>query len=122
MLGELIQRHHARCWLLNTGWTGGAYGTGQRMPIKATRALLHAALGGDLEKAPMTVHPVFGLRMPQACAGVDSTLLNPRATWADKAAYDTAARDLAARFEDNFERFRPFVRDEVQAAAIRAAA
>ncbi len=122
MLGELIQRHHARCWLLNTGWTGGAYGTGQRMPIKATRALLHAALDGGLEKAPMAVHPVFGLRMPQACAGVDSALLNPRATWADKAAYDAAARDLAARFEDNFERFRPFVRDEVQAAAIRAAA
>ena len=122
MLGELMQRHQAKCWLLNTGWTGGAYGTGQRMPIKATRALLNAALDGSLEHSPLVVHPVFGLRMPQACPGVDPLLLNPRATWADKGAYDQAARQLAARFEANFARFMPFVGDEVQAAGIRAAA
>lgn len=122
MLGELMLRHHAKCWLLNTGWTGGAYGTGRRMPIKATRALLHAALDGSLERAPMKVHPVFGLHMPQACPGVDPQLLDPRATWTDKLAYDQAARQLAARFEANFARFMPFVGDEVQAAGIRAAA
>jgi phosphoenolpyruvate carboxykinase (ATP) len=122
LLGEMMQTHRARCWLLNTGWTGGGYGTGRRMPIRATRALLHAALDGSLEKVPMNVHPVFGLRMPQACPEVDPTLLNPRATWEDKAAYDQAARELAARFEKNFAKFAPFVGDEVQAAGIRAAA
>ncbi len=122
MLGELMLRHQAKCWLLNTGWTGGAYGIGKRMPIKATRALLNAALAGNLVKAPMAVHPVFGLHMPQACPGVDPQLLNPRSTWADKSAYDQAAHQLAARFEANFARFKPFVGDAVQAAGIRAAA
>lgn len=122
MLGELMHRHRSRCWLLNTGWTGGAYGTGRRMPIRATRALLHAALDGALEKAPMRVDPTFGLRVPQACPGVEPALLNPRATWTDKAAYDATARELAARFEQNFARFAPFVGDEIQAAGIRAAA
>lgn len=122
MLGELMHRHRVRCWLLNTGWSGGAYGTGQRMPIRATRALLRAALSGRLEQAPMSVDPVFGLRVPQVCPEVDPGLLNPRATWQDKAAYDRAARDLAQRFERNFARFAPFVGDEVQAAGIRAAA
>ena len=122
MLGELMHRHRVRCWLLNTGCSGGAYGTGQRMPIRATRALLRAALSGRLEQAPMSVDPVFGLRVPQVCPEVDPGLLNPRATWQDKAAYDRAARDLAQRFERNFARFAPFVGDEVQAAGIRAAA
>jgi phosphoenolpyruvate carboxykinase (ATP) len=122
MLGELMHKHRANCWLINTGWTGGAYGTGRRMPIKATRALLHAALDGSLAHAPMAVHPVFGLRMPQACPEVDPALLNPRSTWADKAGYDAMAREVAGRFEHNFARFAPFVGDEVQAAGIRAAA
>ncbi|WP_418161269.1 phosphoenolpyruvate carboxykinase [Benzoatithermus flavus] len=122
MLGELMHKHRAKCWLINTGWTGGAYGTGRRMPIKATRALLHAALDGSLEKAPLSVDPVFGLRVPQACPEVDPTLLNPRSTWADKAGYDRMAREVAARFEQNFAKFAPFVGDEVQAAGIRAAA
>ncbi len=122
MLGDLIQRHGARCWLLNTGWTGGGYGVGQRMPIRATRALLDAALGGRFEGMPMAVHPVFGLRMPSACPEVDPGLLNPRSTWADTCAYDEVARGLAGRFEDNFARFAPYVGASVKAAAIRSAA
>ena len=123
LLGELMHRHGARCWLLNTGWTGGGHGTGgRRMPIRATRALLRAALNGGLAAAPSAVDPVFGLRVPQACPEVDDGLLNPRATWPDGAGYDRAARELAARFERNFARFAPFVGAEVQAAAIRAAA
>jgi phosphoenolpyruvate carboxykinase (ATP) len=122
MLGDLIQRHGARCWLLNTGWTGGGYGVGRRMPIRATRALLDAALGGRFEGMPMAVHPVFGLRMPSACPEVDPGLLNPRSTWADTCAYDEVARGLAGRFEDNFARFAPYVGASVKAAAIRSAA
>jgi phosphoenolpyruvate carboxykinase (ATP) len=122
LLGRLIERHGVRCWLLNTGWTGGAYGTGRRMPIGATRALLHAALDGRLEQAPTSTDPVFGIAVPQVCPDVDPRLLDPRGTWADQVAYDAAARELASRFERNFEQFRPFVRDEVQAAGIRAAA
>ena len=122
MLGGLIQRHGARCWLLNTGWTGGAYGTGHRMPIAATRALLRAALDGSLDDVPVAVHPVFGLRVPSVCADVDERLLDPRSTWADGSAYDAAVRQLAGRFEENFARFAPFVGSGVQAAGIRAAA
>jgi phosphoenolpyruvate carboxykinase (ATP) len=122
MLGGLIERHETRCWLLNTGWTGGAYGTGRRMPIGATRALLRAALDGRLDDVPVTVHPVFGLRVPRACAGVDEGLLDPRSTWADGGAYDAAVRRLAGQFEENFARFVPFVASGVQAAGIRAAA
>ena len=91
-------------------------------PIGATRALLHAALEGRLEQVPVAVDPVLNIAVPQVCAGVDPALLDPRGSWADKAAYDRTARELAARFERNFERFRPFVRAEVQAAGIRAAA
>jgi phosphoenolpyruvate carboxykinase (ATP) len=92
------------------------------MPIQATRALLRAALGGDLDRVPTAVDPAFGLRVPRSCPDVDPALLDPRATWADQAAYDQAAWDLAARFERNFAQFAPFVGSEVQAAGIRAAA
>ncbi len=122
MLGSLIERHGARCWLLNTGWTGGAAGTGHRMPIAATRALLRAALDGGLDDVPTHVHPIFGLRVPTACADVDRRLLDPRSTWTDGADYDEAARKLARQFEENFARFAPFVGSAVQAAGIRAAA
>ena len=121
MLGDLIQRHGARCWLLNTGWTGGAYGTGRRMPIKATRALLRAALDGRLDGVPVAVHPVFGLRVPQACADVDEGLLDARSTWPDGSDYDAAVSRLARQFEDNFARFAPFVGPAVRSAGIGAA-
>ena len=122
LLGEMMHKHNAKCWLLNTGWTGGRYGIGRRMPIKATRALLHGALDGSLEQVAMSVDPVFGLHVPQSCPDVDPSLLNPRLTWQDKSGYDSMARELAGRFEDNFSRFTPFVGDDIQAAGIRAAA
>jgi phosphoenolpyruvate carboxykinase (ATP) len=122
MLAERIARHGASCWLVNTGWTGGAYGAGRRMRIADTRALLAAALDGSLARAPMRTDPFFGFAVPTACRGVDPRVLDPRATWADPAAYDTAAHDLVGRFERNFDRFAAEVDDGVRSAAIRAAA
>jgi phosphoenolpyruvate carboxykinase (ATP) len=122
LLEELIERHGAACWLVNTGWTGGAYGTGQRMSIRHTRALLRAALEGSLEDAEYERDPFFGLMIPRAVPGVPREVLNPREAWADKDAYDQAARDLVARFEANFATFSHSVGDHVKAAAIRAAA
>ena len=117
-----IARHGAACWLVNTGWTGGGYGVGQRMRIADTRALLAAALDGRLARGPMRKDPHFGFAVPTACPGVDPRVLDPRATWASGAAYDAAARDLVGRFERNFERFAGEVDDGVREAAIRAAA
>ncbi len=86
LLRDLIAEHHgADCWLVNTGWTGGAYGTGHRMPITATRALLNAALDGSLANVEMRIDPHFKFRVPVAVPGIDSAILNPRDTWADKA-------------------------------------
>ena len=105
MLGEKLARHGSAVWLVNTGWTGGPYGEGHRMPIQATRALLHAALSGALVHAAYRTDPVFGLEVPVEVHGVDSSLLDPRCTWRDPAAYDRKARELARMFRDNFERF-----------------
>ena len=105
LLGEKLDRHGAAVWLVNTGWTGGPYGEGQRMPIKATRALLRAALSGELAGVEYRTDPVFGFKVPVAVPGVDSSLLNPRLTWADPSAYDVKARELAAMFRDNFAQF-----------------
>jgi len=122
LLGAMMKTHQSRCWLVNTGWTGGGYGTGERMPIAATRALLAAALGGDLQGVEMRRDPVFGLDVPTTCGGVDPLLLDPRRCWADKAAYDQAANAVARRFAANFERLAPKVDASVRSAAIRAAA
>ncbi len=92
LLRQLIAKHNVDCWLVNTGWTGGKFGTGRRMPIKATRALLDAALSGKLKNQPMRVDATFGFEVPLALEGVDAAILNPRETWADKAAYDAQAR------------------------------
>ena len=105
LLGERIDRHGAVCWLVNTGWTGGPYGEGRRMPIDATRALLRAALAGELTEVEYRVDEVFGLEVPVTVPGVDSALLDPRSTWRDPAAYDVKARELAGMFRANFERF-----------------
>jgi phosphoenolpyruvate carboxykinase (ATP) len=121
LLGDLIRRHDARCWLLNTGWTGGSHGVGHRMPLRATRALLDAALDGRLEQAGMTSEPFFGLRIPRSCPGVDVNLLEPRHAWKDKAAYDRTAADVAARFRRNFEAYERLVPDEVRAAGMPTA-
>jgi phosphoenolpyruvate carboxykinase (ATP) len=118
LLGRLIQRHGSRCWLINTGWTGGGYGVGRRMPLRETRALLAAALDGRLDGVETRTHPLFGLRMPVACPGVDPALLDPGGTWADKARYEQAAREVAGRFEANFAKFAPQVGSEIRAAGI----
>jgi len=103
MLAEKLATHHAEVWLVNTGWTGGPFGTGHRMPIGATRALLAAALSGSLATVEYRVDPVFGFEVPVAAAGVDTALLDPRATWADGVAYDAKAQELAGMFRTNFQ-------------------
>jgi phosphoenolpyruvate carboxykinase (ATP) len=121
MLGDCIARHDVKCWLVSTGWTGGPYGAGARMPIPATRALISAALSGALDKAPMRVDPVFGFEVPTEAPGVESRLLDPRATWPDAAAYDQQASRLAKMFFENFAKFAPVVSAETLAAGPRAA-
>lgn len=105
MLKKQIRDSLAECWLLNTGWTGGAYGTGNRISIKDTRTLLSAALTGELVNAEMRVDPIFGFEVPTAVDGVDATLLTPRVTWADADAYDAQAAKLVKLFEENFKKF-----------------
>ncbi|WP_106746030.1 phosphoenolpyruvate carboxykinase [Yoonia maritima] len=118
LLRSKIASHGATCWLVNTGWTGGAYGTGSRMPIKATRALLAAALDGSLSEGTFHKDPNFGFDVPVAVDGVDNALLNPRDTWSDKEAYDAQATKLVQMFSDNFEKYVPFIDDDVKSAAI----
>jgi phosphoenolpyruvate carboxykinase (ATP) len=118
LLQQKIARHGATCWLVNTGWTGGAYGTGKRMPIKATRALLTAALDGSLAGVAFRRDANFGFDVPVAVPGVDSGLLDPRGTWVDPTAYDRQAAKLVQMFADNFGQYVPFIDDEVKAAAI----
>ena len=116
LLGEKIRRHRSRVWLVNTGWTGGRYGVGIRMKLGYTRAMLEAALNGELEDAPRTVDPVFGLHVPTRVPGVPADVLLPRGTWADGAAYDGAAAELAAMFKRTFERFADGTSEAVRAA------
>ena len=118
LLQEKIAKHGATCWLVNTGWTGGAYGTGRRMPIKATRALLTAALDGSLSTARFRKDTNFGFDVPVSVPGVEDALLEPRQTWADKAAYDVQAKKLVNMFADNFAQYVPFIDADVKAAAI----
>ena len=117
MLRKLIADHNVDCWLVNTGWTGGKYGTGSRMPIKATRALLDAALSGTLKAQPMRSDPLFGFQVPLALPGVDPKILKPRDTWADGAAYDAQAKALVEMFNKNFAKFEAHVDSDVKAAA-----
>jgi len=119
MLGEKLDRHGSTVWLVNTGWTGGPYGEGHRMPIQATRALLHAALSGELDRAEYRLDPVFGVLVPAAVQGVETSLLDPRSTWKDPDAYDRQAAELAAMFRRNFERFQDVV-PEIASAGPRA--
>ncbi|WP_319532964.1 phosphoenolpyruvate carboxykinase [uncultured Cohaesibacter sp.] len=120
LLREMMEKHQVTCWLVNTGWTGGPYGVGSRMPIKATRALLTAALDGSLEKADFRVNDFFGIQVPLSCPGVDSKLLMPRDTWSDPAAFDAQAKKLAGMFVKNFEIYLPHVDEAVKAAAPKA--
>jgi len=113
LLGEKMERHQVNVWLVNTGWSGGAYGEGQRMKLGHTRALIAAVLEGALESAKFTEHPVFGLLMPEACPGVPSEILNPRNTWADKNKYDLKTNELAKAFIENFGQFGEFTTGEM---------
>jgi len=105
MLGKRLKQHNAACWLVNTGWSGGKFGVGKRMSIKISRALVSAALNGELHEAEFVTEPAFGLHIPVSCPDVPAEVLNPRNAWGDKEAYDRQAADLAARFEENFKQF-----------------
>jgi len=118
LLQEKIKATGASCWLVNTGWTGGAFGTGKRMPIKATRALLTAALDGSLNNVEFRKDPNFGFEVPVAVPGVDTALLDPRGTWADASAYDAQAAKLVGMFSKNFGQYVDHIDDDVKAAAI----
>jgi phosphoenolpyruvate carboxykinase (ATP) len=116
MLGSKIEQHQARVWLVNTGWTGGPYGTGSRMKIAYTRAMIAAALNGQLDGVAYTRHPIFNVDVPAACPGVPDAVLDPRGTWPDKAGYDEQARKLAGMFTENFKAFERDVSASVKAA------
>lgn len=117
MLGQKMQENQVNVWMINTGWTGGPYGTGRRMKLSYTRAMITAALEGKLDNAEFVYDPVFGLAIPLSCPGVPDELLQPRNTWADPAAYDEKARYLAGLFIRNFEKYKEGVSAEILAAA-----
>lgn len=122
MLARRIKQTGAKCWLVNTGWSGGAFGTGQRMKIGYTRSMLNAALDGRLAEIGVSPDPNFGVLVPASCPDVPAEILQPRTTWADKKAYDTMARDLRSRFQNNFKQFELYVNEDVKAAGVQAAA
>jgi phosphoenolpyruvate carboxykinase (ATP) len=124
LLREYIARHKVDCWLVNSGWTGGKYGVGRRMPIKATRTLLTAALNGSLKNADFRTDPYFGFAVPTSVPGVEPHLLYPSKTWDDKAEFDKTARDLVGMFQKNFTKFESHVDADIRRAApdVRAAA
>jgi phosphoenolpyruvate carboxykinase (ATP) len=105
LLRERIEKYQVRCYLLNTGWTGGPYGVGSRININYTRAMVRAAITGEIEQADTVVDSIFGLTIPTSCPDVPAELLNPRSTWADQKAYDTQAAKLASAFKANFAQF-----------------
>ncbi|VAW04724.1 Phosphoenolpyruvate carboxykinase [ATP], partial [hydrothermal vent metagenome] len=121
LLKERIAKGGVKCWLVNTGWTGGKYGEGNRMPIKATRALLNAALDGSLNDVAFRTDDNFGFEVPVSVPGVDAAILEPRSTWSDTAAYDAMAQKLVKLFIDNFEQFAEHVDQNVREAAPSAA-
>jgi phosphoenolpyruvate carboxykinase (ATP) len=119
LLGDRIARHTTDTWLVNTGWSGGPFGIGSRMKIAYTRAMIRAALTGRLNGVKTTTDPVFGLHVPETCPDVPAGILNPRQTWADKAAYDAKAAELAVKFKKNFEQFAADASEAVRAAGPR---
>ena len=118
LLRERIEKYRVRCYLINTGWTGGSFGIGKRININYTRSMVQAAISGDLDRVEMVTDPIFGLRMPTLCPGVPGDVLIPRNTWQDKEAYDMQAAGLAARFKKNFQQFA-LPDDEVRNAGPR---
>jgi phosphoenolpyruvate carboxykinase (ATP) len=118
LLGERLRRCGSSCWLVNTGWTGGPFGVGERMKLRYTRAMLNAALSGELRGVAMVTDPVFKVAVPATCPGVPAEFLDARGMWADKSAYDKAARDLSSRFNKNFEKFQAVEREIAEAAPV----
>ncbi len=116
LLGEKIEKHKSKCWLINTGWSGGAYGEGSRMSIKYTRTMLNAALSGELDNVETFDDSFFGLQIPKEIKGIPSEVLNPRDTWKDKNAYDVQAKKLAGMFHENFKEFEKEVSDKIKNA------
>ncbi|MCL4151274.1 UNVERIFIED_CONTAM: hypothetical protein GTU68_023787 [Idotea baltica] len=119
MLGQKMQQHKTRVWLINTGWTGGAYGTGSRISLKYTRAMITAALNGELDGVDYRTHEIFGLQMPTSVPNVPAEVLDPKSTWSDKDAYNAKANVLAKAFVDNFVEFQEEANEEIMAAAPR---
>ena len=117
MLSRKMRDANVNVWLVNTGWSGGPYGVGKRMSLKYTRALISAALNGDLDNVEYANHEVFGVAKPQSCPGVPTEILNPRNTWSDPEAYDQKANFLASQFNKNFEKFSQYANEEIMAAA-----
>jgi len=116
MLRERLAAREVRCWLVNTGWSGGPFGVGERMSIQFTRRLLQAALEGELDEVAYTPHPVFQVLVPESCPGVPAGSLDQRSTWQDPLAYDVAAAKLAAQFGEDFRQYEGRVPAEVAAA------
>jgi len=117
LLGRKMAQHNAACWLVNTGWSGGPYGVGQRMKIAYTRAMIRAILNGELAEIDTTPDSIFGVNIPVSCPGVPAEVLQPRNTWSDKGAYDRQAADLARRFNENFKKYEAGVSEAVRAVA-----
>lgn len=117
LLGEKMREYNVNIWLVNTGWTGGPHGVGKRMSLPHTRALITAALNGDLDNVSYEKHDVFGVNMPTSCPNVPSEVLNPRNTWKDKDAYDAKAKHLAEQFIKNFEKYAEYANEEIMAGA-----
>jgi phosphoenolpyruvate carboxykinase (ATP) len=122
LLGKKMRENNVKIWLLNTGWSGGAYGVGSRMSLKYTRALITAALNGELDNVDYLTHEIFGLKFPVTCPNVPVEILNPRNTWADKAAYDATANKLANAFNKNFEKYADYANEEILQGAPKASA
>lgn len=119
LLGEKIEKHGSKVWLVNTGWTGGPHGVGSRMKLAYTRRMITAALNGELDDVPMTEEPNFGLAVPQSVPEVPTEILMPRNTWSDPAEYDKQAARLVGMFKENFKQFEDLVTDEIKAAGPR---
>jgi phosphoenolpyruvate carboxykinase (ATP) len=119
LLAKKIREHKAKCWLVNTGWSGGGFGVGKRIKIAYSRAMVNAALEGKLNDVRFVKDPIFGLEVPAECPGVPAEVLMPRETWGDRQAYDKKAKDLVALFEKNFVQFADTVSADVRAAGMK---
>jgi phosphoenolpyruvate carboxykinase (ATP) len=122
LLGKKLKENKVNVWLVNTGWSGGPYGVGSRIKLSYTRALITAALNGDLDNVNYETLPVFNLSVPTSCPEVPEEILNPRNTWSDKSAYDAKCSQLATAFIKNFSQYAEFANDEIMAAAPKAEA